>query len=220
MKHSPSHAIAANKSKAPQKPKAPRKTGVSRKRGAKRQYTQTAHKSTPLTLDISRYRLLATLLVAAAFIAGIYSLAKVDPRSTPPEYIDNTGNAKLLDAVNDNAPINARTEAISGYSFYVKLKDFSIDVPKGDFSKAADSFSNEIYLIQTGSFKTAERAERQVVQLKLLGLEPEVKDHINSNGNRWFRVTVGPYHSRSKMASARSSIISNGIDASVMKRKL
>jgi len=215
-----SPSIAADKKKSSRKPKVPRKTGASRKRGITTNRSQSAKNASPLTVDISRYRLLATLLVAAAFIAGIYSLAKVEPHSIDTTYVDNTNENDLMAIVDSDAPIDARTEAISGYSFYVKLKDFSIDVPKGSYDSATDNFSNKIYLIQTGSFKTAERAERQVVQLKLLGLEPEVKDHINSNGQRWFRVTVGPFHSRSKMASARSSIISNGIDASVMMRKL
>lgn len=189
------------------------KNGVSRRKSSRRASKKKS------AFKLSQFRLIATFTVAIIFIWGIYSLAKVDPnKNNQPNYTDNTSSASST--AQKSSPTE-RTQTINGYTFYAKLKDFSIEVPKGtNYSNKTDTFNSVIYLIQTGSFKTAARAERQLVALKLLGLEPTVKDHINSNGNRWFRVTVGPFNSRSKMASTRNTIISNGIDASVMKRKL
>jgi len=73
-------------------------------------------------------------------------------------------------------------------------------------------------LIQAGSFKTAEQAERLLVELKLLALDPKISSAINSSGNRWYRVRLGPFKSRREMAAVRNTIISNGIEAMVMRR--
>ena len=47
--------------------------------------------------------------------------------------------------------------------------------------------------------------------------EPSVEETTGSNG-RWFRVYVGPFESRSKMAKARSLTASQDIDTLLLKR--
>ncbi|MGB1191994.1 MAG: SPOR domain-containing protein, partial [Pseudomonadales bacterium] len=52
---------------------------------------------------------------------------------------------------------------------------------------------NYIYLIQAGSFKTQAQAEKLLVELTLLGLEPKIDKSRNASGNLWYRVRLGPF---------------------------
>ena len=78
---------------------------------------------------------------------------------------------------------------------------------RGDFKPSAED--NYIYLIQAGSFKTKAQAEKLLVELTLLGLEPKINSAKNASGNLWYRVRLGPFTTRGGMTAARSTIISN-----------
>ena len=76
----------------------------------------------------------------------------------------------------------------------------------------------EYYLLQAGSFKQQEDADRRRAELLLLGLEPRVEASSGDNG-RWFRVYLGPFDSRSAMAKARSLTAAQDIDTLLLKRR-
>ena len=118
--------------------------------------------------------------------------------------------------VRENNPI----ENTEQYAFYSMLKDFSVKIPeKNQYDEPTKTKQPSSYLIQAGSFKTQSQAEQRLVELTLLGLEPSISDTVNAQGNTWFRVRLGPFYSRTDMASARHTIITNGMEAMVMARK-
>jgi cell division protein FtsN len=71
--------------------------------------------------------------------------------------------------------------------------------------------------LQAGSFRQREDADRRRAELLLLGLEPRVEEATGDNG-RWYRVYLGPYDSRAKMARARSLTAGQDIDTLLLKR--
>jgi cell division protein FtsN len=77
--------------------------------------------------------------------------------------------------------------------------------------------TTEVYLLQAGSFRQQDDADRRRAELLLLGLEPKVEEASGDNG-RWFRVYLGPFESRSRMAKARSLTAAQDIDTLVLKR--
>ena len=77
--------------------------------------------------------------------------------------------------------------------------------------------SSEYYLLQAGSFRQQEDADRRRAELLLLGLEPTIRESTGDNG-RWFRVYLGPFETRSKMSRARSLAAAQNIDTLVLKR--
>ena len=77
--------------------------------------------------------------------------------------------------------------------------------------------SGEVYLLQAGSFRQLEDADRRRAELLLLGLQPEIEETSGDNG-RWFRVYLGPFDSRSTMSRARSLTAGQDIDTLVLKR--
>lgn len=106
------------------------------------------------------------------------------------------------------------------YEFYELLpeQDITVDVDPAELPKPRSESDQPRYLLQAGSFRQAEDADRRRAELLLLGLEPKVEE-TNGNNGRWFRVVVGPFESRSAMAKARSLTAQQNIDTLLMQRK-
>ena len=75
----------------------------------------------------------------------------------------------------------------------------------------------EPYLLQAGSFRQRDDAERRRAELLLLGLEPVIEEISGSNGV-WFRVYLGPFESRDLMARARGLTANQNIETLLLKR--
>ena len=106
------------------------------------------------------------------------------------------------------------------FDFYEILKNAKVDIGtiKPKTKDKAQKEENTEYLLQVASFKSMKDAERLRAELILLNL-PAVTEVANvRNGETWHRVIVGPYISHSKLASARSTLISNKLEALVLKR--
>jgi len=107
------------------------------------------------------------------------------------------------------------------FDFYTLLPEQSIDVDvePAEMAKPRNTVaaSTEVYLLQAGSFRQQDDADRRRAELLLLGLEPKVEEASGDNG-RWFRVYLGPFESRSRMAKARSLTAAQDIDTLVLKR--
>ncbi|TXS92678.1 sporulation protein [Parahaliea aestuarii] len=117
----------------------------------------------------------------------------------------------------------AQTPPKPRFDFYTVLPEQTIDVevePAEVAQPRATTTANskEVYLLQAGSFRQREDADRRRAELLLLGLEPRIEESSADNG-RWFRVFVGPFDSRSKMAKARSLTAGQDIDTLLLKRE-
>lgn len=105
------------------------------------------------------------------------------------------------------------------FDFYTLLPEqtIEVEVDPGEIAKNRTSPSMELYLLQAGSFRQRKDADRRRAELILLGLEPKIEDTSGDNG-RWFRVYVGPFESRSRLAKARSLTAAQNIDTLLLKR--
>ncbi len=106
------------------------------------------------------------------------------------------------------------------FDFYTLLPEQSIEedvAPREQAQPRTASQPQEYYLLQAGSFRQREDADRRRAELLLLGLEPRIEESNGDNG-RWFRVYLGPFESRSKMSRARSLTAGQNIDTLVLKR--
>ncbi len=105
------------------------------------------------------------------------------------------------------------------FDFFEMLPQQRIEVEgePGDMAGSRETADGATYLLQAGSFRQAEDADRRRAELLLLGLEPRVEETGGSNG-RWYRVMIGPFDSRSKMAAARSLTAQQNIDTLLLKR--
>jgi sporulation related protein len=105
------------------------------------------------------------------------------------------------------------------FDFYTLLPEqtIEVEVEPAEVASPRTSAATELYLLQAGSFRQRDDADRRRAQLLLLGLDPKVEETTGDNG-RWFRVYVGPFDSRSKMAKARSLTAAQNIDTLLLKR--
>jgi len=187
---------------------------IANKRGvsAKTKRASNVRHKKPQT-SVSTLRLIATVVIVILFSLGLYALNQLESEKTSrtAESSKNTIDTKEL-----SLPSNE-----DDYTFYSRLKDFEVVVNKESSYESSRSANEKfIYLIQVGSFKTKAQAEMLRVELTLLGLEPNIDSSENASGNTWHRVRLGPFTSRGSMTAARSTIISNNLEAMVMKSKI
>lgn len=151
----------------------------------------------------------AWLLIGAflgAFIVFLVHLSNSSTHQTP-----STQEVK----VDTKAPEKSQVE----FDFYKILKEQEVEVSEKVIANTPTNEPIE-YLLQVGSFKKASDADRLRAQLILLSLEAKIEAVTNKQQQKWHRVTVGPYRSRSKLAKAQSILASNEIKSLLLKRKI
>lgn len=106
------------------------------------------------------------------------------------------------------------------FGFYGQLneKEAAATAYKPEHQKSAKTVKTAS-LIQAGSFRSAEDADRMRGQLLLSGLDAYVES-TNIKGSSWHRVMIGPFTSRSRLNSAQDKLAAANITAIVKKVSL
>lgn len=107
------------------------------------------------------------------------------------------------------------------FDFYDLLKETKVEVPEiaESTSPSVEEPSPDIeYILQVASFRGESDAEQLRAELILLNLDAQVEQAKIRNGETWHRVLVGPFVSRSRLAKARSTLVSHNHEALVLKR--
>jgi cell division protein FtsN len=109
------------------------------------------------------------------------------------------------------------------YDFFTVLPEMEVVVPEQELAEqsvpettATGDGSQDSYLLQVGSFKTAADADQMKAQLALTGVEASVQS-VTVNDATWFRVRVGPVQGARQADEIRRRLQDNGIDSLVMK---
>lgn len=107
------------------------------------------------------------------------------------------------------------------FDFYTLLRESEVIVPDTpDTSASSQSAnSNDVFLLQVGSFKSNRDADSLRARLLLLNLDAKIEKVSPRKNETWHRVIVGPFIDRSELADARGKLASNGIDSLLLKRK-
>ncbi len=112
-----------------------------------------------------------------------------------------------------------KTTTDTQFDFFTLLPEREVIVPDEQPRDSAPTSEQYNYILQAGSFKTSKDADRRRAELLLLGLDAKI-EAVQANNDTWHRVYVGPFTSRSKLSKARSTLISEGIETLVLKRKM
>jgi cell division protein FtsN len=91
------------------------------------------------------------------------------------------------------------------------------EIKKVAAAEAAVKSKSAIYL-QAGSFRRLADADKRRAELLMYGMRASAEP-VNSNGETWYRVQIGPFASDSEMTRARTKLKSNGIDTLMTRRK-
>ena len=75
-----------------------------------------------------------------------------------------------------------------------------------------------LYVLQAGAFRSADDAESMKGKLALIGLEARVQP-AEVNGQRVYRVRIGPYGQLDDVNRAKARLEENGIESTVMRQR-
>ncbi len=110
------------------------------------------------------------------------------------------------------------------FEFYTILPEMEVPVPDSALPSrgakpAAGPEEPGTYLLQVGSFRAIEEADRLKAQLALLGLEAQVQTVAVDGKDTWHRVRLGPFTNLSKVNQIRERLREHDLDAIVLKIK-
>lgn len=179
----------------------------------KRSKTATKRKSgtakkprVPVSTPVPAWQWFGAGMVSGVFVCLLLWLASQQPAVT--ERVEELGVA-----------IGSTPQPSPEFDFYELLPEqtVEINVDQAAIDATRVNAAMDQYLLQAGSFKLAKDADRRRGELILLGLDARVEETRGDNG-RWFRVYVGPFETRSRLAKARSLTAQQGIDTLLLKR--
>lgn len=150
---------------------------------------------------------LFTGTILGAFITFLMRLSELQP-ATPGARPPQTSTSSTEE-----------TRTPAKYDFYKILRDTEVPVTASREPVTAKAEENVEYLLQVASFRSASDAEQVRAELTLLNFTTRIEQSKANEGNVWHRVIVGPFASRSQLAKARDTLLSNRYDAMLLKRK-
>ena len=111
------------------------------------------------------------------------------------------------------------------FDFYTILPEMEVAVPDEDIEsesrKAATSpaTATGTYILQAGSFRNNEQAERMKASLALIGIEASIQTVTIDSSQTWHRVRIGPYHDLKQLNQVRNRLRENNINAILLRIK-
>lgn len=147
-------------------------------------------------------------VLTGVFLSLLLYLGALPPTTQPNAEPEATSTAQ------DATPNRPR------FDFYTVLPEqtIDVDVEPATVSEPRESAEPATWLLQAGSFRQREDADRRRAELLLLGLEPRVEESPDSGTGRWFRVYLGPFDSRSEVSRVRGLTAGQDIDTLLLKR--
>lgn len=148
--------------------------------------------------------------VTFAFLIFLYYLATLMPEA--------------LDSESDNGNLAPH------FTFYNELPNRQVTqirhaIEQHPHSQAEPSHNNHSHantrntnsnphniVLQAGSYKLWQDADRRRAELALLGLESRVNKAKLKDGTTWYRIELGPFDSREALNHARNMLTINGVD--------
>jgi len=109
------------------------------------------------------------------------------------------------------------------FEFYTILPEMEVAVSEKEISSPSTkkSTTKEVdpkrYVLQAGSFRKYNEADRLKANLALLGLEANIQTISVDGETKWHRVRVGPFNDLARLNQTRDRIQANGIEVMVLK---
>lgn len=165
-------------------------------------------------------RWILSLAAVGGFIGFILYLNTIDAnhpepnRPAPPERQSHTQPPAQP---REQTEPNTSAQEQQGFRFYEMLPDSEVIPPEVEEYTPGPAQQQYSYLVQTGSFRSQNDAERQRAQIAFQGLRAKVSRIDLDSGSVWYRVNVGPFTSRSQMNAALDKLVSINIQPLVRK---
>lgn len=147
-----------------------------------------------------------SLATVGGFIGFIVYLNSVPPSAGPqPQPVTEKPAPEAVEKTVQ------QPEKEQGFRFYDMLPESEVVPPEVNVYTPGPTRQDFDYLVQSGSFRSKEDAERQRAQIAFQGLRASIQHIELDGGSVWYRVNVGPFTSRSQMNSAVDKLVSINI---------
>ncbi|MRI31963.1 hypothetical protein EOPP23_02990 [Endozoicomonas sp. OPT23] len=176
-------------------------------------------------------RLPAWLLLLTGFAAGFFVAFLIKLTPTPVDVV--------VDSSNKDASRQSSSEASPVFDFYTVLPESEVILPveepesqlrvqpaKPDkakpqvaAAKPKPAKKQHKYLLQAGSFRSSQDAERLKARLLLAGQTPRVVKVTIGSGEAWHRVQLGPFETSESIDQARKVLAEHKIDGLLLRIK-
>ena len=109
------------------------------------------------------------------------------------------------------------------YEFYTILPESEVVIPDQELpssknKKQVAAFKPGHYILQAGSFKRMQDAERRKASMALLGIVANIQT-VNVNGDTWHRIRVGPFKTLVEINETRARLRENRINAILVRHR-
>lgn len=161
-------------------------------------------------------------LFVGLFVAGVIYL-KVTPQ------MGKGGDAAAPPPAKQQAAVKENVQDKPRFDFYSILPNLEIVIPeqelregpaRGDKPREMVSVKQAgTYLLQAGSFRKFEEADRLKAELALLGIEADIETVTIDNSEKWHRVRIGPFSDLNRLNKVRQRLMENNVDVMLLKVK-
>ncbi len=107
------------------------------------------------------------------------------------------------------------------FDFYKILPEMEVPVPEwalsGDQDDDEPGLAPGTYVLQVGSFKQFEDADRAKARLAFRGISARIQRVVINGQDVWFRVHVGPFSDVADIRAMRVKLIENDMDFILLK---
>ena len=188
------------------------KDGKSKKRGASAKSKQP----TP----VSGWLWLGAGLLIGLFVAFLLFLKGQTPDVS---IAPNSVNAPKQEAPANSAQSDNKSDKFN-YDFYKLLPNIEVVVPEEEERITSGSATGNVqkagtYLLQAGSFRRFEDADRQKATLAFIGIKSRIVK-VNVHGDEtWHRVHVGPYTDLAELNQVRNLLKEKKIETLLIRIK-
>lgn len=158
------------------------------------------------------------------FVAFLVYLDKQPPTEISFTDAVKTELEKIKHKQPDTAPEpEAAVKQEPKFNFYTILPELEVLIPEEEIrppenKSRTSSDSSKRYILQVGSFRNRQDAERRKATVALLGLEASINP-VSINNEKWHRVRVGPVNTRRELNENLNLLHRNDINAMAMELK-
>ena len=145
----------------------------------------------------------------------------------PPTDISFTDAVKTeLEKIKKKQPAKASNSAAAErqepkFNFYTILPELEVLIPEEEIRPPENkntSDSSKRYILQVGSFRNRQDAEKRKATVALLGLEASI-NQVSIKNEKWHRVRIGPLNNRRELNENLNLLHRNDINAMAMELK-
>ncbi|ADZ92944.1 SPOR domain-containing protein [Marinomonas mediterranea] len=168
--------------------------------------------------------------IVFGFIYGLMQLSQVEQTTKPQTQVKTQAPTKSTSTPakaeqkpkvveSQKKPVETAKRAEKDkFEFYQILQDSEVDTSHVDaYEYEPRGEQDFLYMLQAASFRSSTDADRLRAELILSGLPAAIRETTGENGAPWYRVTVGPYLSRSEKSRAQDKLVAKGIESYTYK---